>query len=236
MNKDENIYESGEYLKNNPSWDLEDSEWKANEVIKVLKKNQIQAKNIVEVGCGAGGILSQLQMVMTDVKYCGYDISKNLKHFWEKYKNQRIEFFNEDFLKANTKQFDVLLLLDVIEHVPDPIFFLKELRGRSSFYILHIPLDLSSISVAREKPLLNVRSKVGHLHYFTKGLAFALINECGYKIIDWHYTGVSILSKQNSWKTRIAAWPRRILFSINRDFGVRLLGGDTLMVLMKIEN
>ena len=34
-------------------------------------------------------------------------------------------------------------------------------------------------------------------------------------------------------KTRFAAIPRRIAYAVNKDIGVRLLGGETLLVLAK---
>lgn len=74
----EKIYteENGEYLKYHPIWHIEDSPWKAEQVIKMLKRNPIEPKSIAEVGCGAGEILNQLYQSMTDdVNFTGYDIS-----------------------------------------------------------------------------------------------------------------------------------------------------------------
>ena len=76
-------YESGEYLSKNPTWDIEDSAWKANEVLKILKKNNLAPKNLVEVGCGAGGILASLQDARPDIEYSGYEIASSAETFWE---------------------------------------------------------------------------------------------------------------------------------------------------------
>lgn len=226
-------YESGAYLASNPSWDEEDSEWKARQVKKIMEKNSLAPKSIVEVGCGAGGVLASLHEVFPDIVYSGFDIAPDVSRFWEKHAARGINFFIKDFLDQTTDHFDVLLLLDVFEHVPDPFLFLAGLQGRADHYIFHIPLDLSAISVARESPLLVVRKKVGHIHYYTKGLAMSLLEECGYQIVDWSYTGAAFTAPQHTWKSRLASIPRRLLFALNRDLGVRILGGDTLMVLAK---
>lgn len=226
-------YESGDYLSQNPTWDEEDSEWKADQVLKVFKKNRLVPKSVVEVGCGAGGILASLRETLPQVEYSGFEIAPDAAKFWEKHAAKNIRFSVSDFLRAKTEHFDVLLLLDVIEHVPNPFEFLSALRGRADYYVLHIPLDLSAVSVLREEPLLKVRRKVGHIHYFTKGLALSLVEECGYQVIDWAYTGAAFSAPQSGWKARLASLPRRLAFGINRDAGVRLLGGDTLMVLAK---
>ena len=56
-----NIYLSGEYTKNNTSYHVEDSKFKWNNFEKIITKNKVNFKsfkNIVEVGCGAGQIIS----------------------------------------------------------------------------------------------------------------------------------------------------------------------------------
>lgn len=233
MSKPYESYESGDYLANNPTWDEEDSEWKAKQVLKIFNRNHLVPKSIVEVGCGAGGALASLNKTLPEVQYSGFEIAPDARRFWEKHKSKNINFLVEDFLQAKTPHFDVLLLLDVIEHVPNPFEFLSALQGRADYYVFHIPLDLSAISVLRESPLLYVRQKVGHIHYFTKGLALSLLEECGYQLIDWSYTGASFTSPQTTWKGFFAKLPRWLVFGLNRDFGVRLLGGDTLIVLAK---
>lgn len=226
-------YESGDYLAKNPTWDEEDSAWKACQVLKTFERNHLAPRSIVEVGCGAGGILASLHDAMPNICYAGFEIAPDASKFWEKHASKNITFSIGDFLEEKTNHFDALLLLDVIEHIPNPFDFLSALHGRADHYVFHIPLDLSAISVLRETPLLNVRQKVGHIHYFTKGLALSLIEECGYEVIDWSYTAASFTVPQTTWKGRFARLPRMLAFCINRDIGVRLLGGDTLMVLAK---
>ena len=53
------------------SWDQEDSEWKALQVSKFLKKNDISPKSIVEIGCGAGTILGYLHDDQPSIYYRG---------------------------------------------------------------------------------------------------------------------------------------------------------------------
>jgi SAM-dependent methyltransferase len=197
-------YKSGEYLAKNPTWDIEDSAWKAGQVRKILARNSISPSSIVEVGCGAGGILASLHDESPDIRYVGFEIAPDASRFWGKYKEKNISFVIDDFLTADTPHFEVLLLLDVVEHVPDPFAFLRALRGRADYFVFHFPLDLSAVSVLREKPLLNVREKVGHIHYFTKGLALSLIYESGFEVLNWNYTGAAFSAPQLTWKSRLA--------------------------------
>jgi hypothetical protein len=61
-------------------------------------------------------------------------------------------------LKRDSLNCEVLMMLDVIEHLADPHDFLSKLHGKAKYYVFHIPLDLSAVSVFRETPLLYVRN------------------------------------------------------------------------------
>jgi len=78
-----------------------------------------------------------------------------------------------------------------------------------------------------------VRTKVGHIHYFTKRLALALLEDCGYDMLKWCYTGAAFTSPQRTWKLKLASLPRRLAYSMSKDWGVRFLGGETLMVVAR---
>ena len=109
--------------------------------------------------------------------------------------------------------------------------FLESSKAHAKRFVFHIPLDLSALGVLRKHPLLETRAKVGHLHFYTKDLALQTLKECGYRIVDWRYTGASLNVPHRAIKTRLASIPRRVAYSVNRDWGVRLLGGETLIVL-----
>lgn len=224
-------YLGTDYLQRNPSWDSEDSPWKAEKVRDILCANRITPHSIVDVGCGAGLVLAELQRSYPEARLAGFDIAPDAERFWAAPRNGGIELTVGDFTAMHSDSFDVLLALDVLEHLQDPFAFLARIRGRAKHYVFHFPLDLSAISVLREAPLLHVRHKVGHIHYYTRNLALALLDECGYHVIDAPYTGAAFTTPQRSLKTWLASLPRRLARMVDPDWGVRLLGGETLMVL-----
>ena len=228
-----NIYleENGEYLKKNPTWHVEDSPWKAKQILKMLSRNSINPKTVAEIGCGAGEILNQLHLSMpNDVCFTGYDISSDAISLAEKRTKERLEFKLENLLETNTN-FDLLLMIDVFEHVDDYLGFLKLCKNKAKNTIFHIPLDLSAQAVLRNK-LINSRNSVGHLHYFMKETALSTLTDSGYDIVDFFYTPGLDLPKQ-TLKSKIALLPRKILFNINQDIAVKTLGGYSLLVLAK---
>jgi SAM-dependent methyltransferase len=234
MSKTESRYFDSSYLAENPDWDRQDAPWKAHQVLSMLSENQLKPQSICEIGCGSGDILVHLLESLPSVKMTGFDISPQVVSFWEQHKEvSGVEFHLGDFHKINNSRYDLLLMLDVFEHVPDPFSFLENSRPCSDYFIFHIPLDLSASSVARGTTLLKSRNQVGHLHYYTKDLALATLEDTGYEIINWRYTGAYLNAPNRTLKTQLASIPRRLLFAFNKDLGVRLLGGETLIVLAK---
>ncbi len=226
-------YLNGEYAERNPDWDSLDSPWKADRVAEILVCHGINPASIAEIGCGAGGVLAALRPRFPQADMAGFDIAPELISLWPAHEDARIRFTLGDFLSMNQQPFELLLVLDVLEHLGDPFSFLERLKGHGEWVIFHFPLDLSAITVLRESPLLHVREKVGHIHYFTRGLALALLEECGYEVIDARYTGAAFNAPGRTLRTRLAALLRWLVNAVNRDIGVRLLGGETLMVLAR---
>ena len=228
--KIESRYLDGSYLELNPEWDRLDAEWKAKLVEKILKRNGVAPKSIVEVGCGSGDILRHLRVFFNETKLVGYDVSPQAQAFWND-DSEGIDFYLGDFHKQNMSSYDVLVMADVFEHVRDPFSFLEESRRHAKYFVFHIPLDLSAQSVARGKPLLNVRRTVGHLNSYTKDLALETLSDCGFRIIESSYTGASMNMPNRSLLTKFAQIPRSLFSLIDKDYSVRVFGGETLIVL-----
>lgn len=227
----ENRYVNGNYLAANPDWDSADAPWKASLVAAILNKHAVAPASIADVGCGSGDVLANLRLLFPSAALTGFDVSPQLDKFWSKHRDIRFE--RSDFLETR-ERFDVLMMLDVFEHVRDPFTFLEKARGVAKNFVFHIPLDLSALSVARGVPLMRQREGVGHLHFYTKDLALKTLTECGYVTLDWQYTNAyATLATHRTWKTLLAALPRQLVAAFSKDFAVRLLGGETLIVLAR---
>jgi 2-polyprenyl-3-methyl-5-hydroxy-6-metoxy-1,4-benzoquinol methylase len=227
----DSIYQTGEYVEKNPTYHVEDSSWKAEQIVRMMKKNQLQPRTVCEVGCGAGEILRQLQTQLpADTQFFGYEISPQAFALCEPRANERLQFKCEDLLTSNTPNFDLLLCIDVFEHVPDYLSFLRDVRSKARYKMFHIPLDMSAQWVMRGRPILRERDQAGHLHYFMKDTALATLRDTGYKVLDTAYTAGAI-DHPRSLKAKMASWPRRLLAKVNEDFVARVLGGYALLVL-----
>jgi cyclopropane fatty-acyl-phospholipid synthase-like methyltransferase len=198
----------------------------------MLRKNHISPRTICDVGCGSGEVLKQLQENLdNDCVFLGYDVSPQAFELAKGRANEKLQFKLADFLEEQTN-FDLILVLDVIEHLEDYFGFLRRLRARSHYTIFHIPLDLSVQTVFRKKALLKRRELYAHLHYFTKETALRTLGDTGYEVLDYFYTPRSIDFGSEPGE-KLLKLPRQVSFAIDRDFAARLLGGFSLLVLAR---
>jgi hypothetical protein len=227
----EEIYTSGEYLEKNPTWHVEESPWKAKQIMRMMAQGGIVPKTICEVGCGAGEVLKQLQEKMDPTcSYWGYEISPQAFELCKTRANERLHFKLADIRQEEDTFFDLILIMDVIEHLEDYFSFLRDIKSNSQYKIIHLPLDLSVQSLLRPNGLLDVRRAYGHIHYFTKNIALETLKDVGYKVLDYFYAPRSIGLANNIAK-KLLVPPRVLVFSIHKDLAVRILGGYSLLVL-----
>ncbi len=229
----EELYISGEYLEKNPTWHVEESPWKATQIMRMLAQNRLAPATICEVGCGAGEVLKQLQGKMDSTcSFLGYDISPQAIELTKSRANERLHFKLADLRQEQDAYFDLMLIMDVVEHLEDYFSFLRDLKAKSQYKIIHLPLDLSVQSLLRPNGLLSNRRAYGHIHYFTKDIALEMLKDAGYEVVDYFYAPRSIGLANNLVK-KLLILPRVLFFSLRKDLAVRVLGGYSLLVLAK---
>lgn len=226
------LYRSGEYLRVHPTWHAEDSAWKAEQIARILRANGIQPRSMCDIGCGAGEVLRGLSgYVDGSCALHGFDVSPQAVALARDTVGPKAEIRLIDSIDDVDCFCDVMLLIDVIEHVEDYYGYLRGLKPKSTYKVLHIPLDLSVQSVLRSGPILGNRRTAGHIHYFTKELALEVLTDTGYTVIDMRYTAGAVELPARTWNIQVARLPRRLLASLNQDIAARLLGGFSLLVL-----
>ena len=144
---------------------------------------------------------------------------------------ENINFYFKDLLSEDSI-YDVVLCIDVFEHVENYIGFLQRLKKNGKYKIFHIPLDLS-ISALLRRSLLRARKSVGHLHYFTPDTALATLIDCGHEIVDVMFTPSFAAVPPKTFKEKLAKNPRALLYTISPRLMSTLIGGASLMVLTK---
>ena len=224
-------YKDGSYLERNPTWHVEESPFKVKYISQLMRRNSLAVHSVCEAGCGVGEVLRLLQLEMpADTEFTGFDISPQAHQLSEARTNPHLHFKLADITREAKLSFDLLLMLDVIEHIEDYFSFLRAVRTTARYKILHFPLDLSVQAVARRDGLLKRRRDHDHIHYFSKETALATLQDTGYKPLDYFYLPRSNEIGPNLIQ-KLFRVPRSFLFAFHRDFAVRFLGGYSLMIL-----
>jgi SAM-dependent methyltransferase len=226
------IYSNGTYLRNNPSWHAGDAAWKAGHVLRMLERHKLRPASVVEIGCGSGEMVRELARGVPGAKFVGCEISPDAFRICGAKAGQRTEFRLGPGLD-DPERFDLALAIDVFEHVEDCFAFLRAMRAKGEHKIYHIPLDLSALAVARPAKLMALRRQVGHIHYFTKDTALALLEETGHRVVDHFYTSGATELDPQGWKPRLMRGPRNALYKLAPDAAARILGGYSLLVLAR---
>ena len=225
------IYKDGTYAAANPGCGEENTIWKAGQILRMINQAGLKPQTVCEIGCGSGGILVEMQRHLPAVQFTGVEPMPEAFKNCSAKTREGVSFLHCTADELNTT-YDLVLLLDVFEHVEDFMGFLRSIRHLGRQFIFHIPLDMTAQMVLRDEPIMRVRQAVGHLHYFSKNTALATLRETGFEIESWFYSDL----RGNAYaplKTRLMRWPRRILMGLAPDFSVRLLGGTPLTVLAR---
>jgi cyclopropane fatty-acyl-phospholipid synthase-like methyltransferase len=225
-------YRQDDYAVENPEWHEEDAPWKAAHIRTILERNHIQWRTLADIGCGTGAILGVLSKHYPQSRMEGFEVSPYAHDLSRKRVSENLSFSMENAFQCG-KQFDVVMAIDVVEHVENPFEFLRAMRTMSRWQVIHIPLDMNALAVGRGWVLPEARRSLGHIHYFSRDSALSMIAESGLETIDSFYTAWAIDQSYKTWKKRLAAWPRRLAFRAAPDATVRLVGGWSLMVLSR---
>jgi 2-polyprenyl-3-methyl-5-hydroxy-6-metoxy-1,4-benzoquinol methylase len=154
--------------------------WSIKKINDIIDKTNIQDFCVLDIGCGSGAIgqylkergLSDIHAVETDSK--ARDAVRDI------YKS-----IHEDLTFYQNQKFDLILLLDVLEHLLEPSIFLKkvfEIVKPGGVVLISLP-NVAHWSVRfsllfgnfnyTERGILDRT----HLHFFTRKTALALVNK-----------------------------------------------------------
>jgi len=247
MSSNAKFYSTDEYYRRNPSLHEEDSPWKIQCIMPLValfvKLNNSRSIRVLDVGGGAGIILKVIseklrQDYRVSVTKYALDLSP-LMLARQKQTNPDIQaVYNVDLCenRLDNKFFDLVLMVDVVEHVLDSDKALNEVGRIGKFAVFNIPLEKNVVeflwNVISNGDLRRRRiASVGHLHIYTYSSALRQIKkECG-DPVDYY------LTDPKPWpfdlKNRIRDLHVVRTFKLSPKISALLFGASSLMVLVK---
>jgi len=152
----------------------------------IEKIRDLGQKRILDIGCGPGFVSGKIQDLGFDVT--GLDKSEPLPNKIKKFIPHDLE---EGTLPVNVDDFDIIMMLDVIEHLSEPEEFLLNLRNtseNSKFKLLLSTPNVAFFSIRWNLLFgrFNYSSRgildITHKRLFTKTSLQRLFSDCGYVI------------------------------------------------------
>ncbi|WP_261556527.1 class I SAM-dependent methyltransferase [Frankia tisae] len=225
------MYQDGTYLSRHPDWHDGDGAWKATQIARLLARNSLYPQSVCDVGCGTGRVLTELATHLPGaIRLLGVDTSPAVLEIARERVRDRVCLTTVDAMDPQ-ERFDLLLMIDVFEHVEDYLGFLRAFCDRATRFVFHVPLDMTVQTVGRMGPIMRARRNVGHLHYFSRETALATLQDAGYRVLDEAYTPGGLELPGRGRGQRVARLPRSALYRARPHLAARLLGGFSLLVL-----
>jgi SAM-dependent methyltransferase len=154
---------------------------------------------VLELGCGAGRFLRAVQRARPALEVCGADVSvRALARAAELAPGTDLRRVAGPSapLPARDREFDAVLALDVLEHVPDPERFLAEIArvlAPGGVFHLHVPCEGDPLSLWRWLPGQRGPDAwkfrlAGHVQRFRRRALLASIERAGFTIERVRYS------------------------------------------------
>ena len=160
--------------------------WKTEQLVKLVPAHLV-FNNILEIGCAIGILLNNIAEHFSIKNIFGLDISsENIKVARDLYPDGTffqgtIDDLSTIFRNKAFTKFDLVILSDIIEHVPDDLRFLSTVKEISSYVLINLPLEKCYKNRNRK---YGMEDPSGHLRCYDEKEALSLINKAGLNIIN----------------------------------------------------
>ena len=223
----ENMYSSGTYIRNNPTLDAEDMPWKISKILPIvdifLRQTSATKVKILDVGGGAGLYLKEISDHLRAKKIAADKYALDLSG-----EMLRIQRENNPDMKGivecsieqtpfKDKEFDLVLVIDVLEHIPNVAAALKEIRRISGHVIYKVPLEnnlyYNILNIMKRGGLRrDIFQKVGHVHFFSPGKLKKQLS-CTGEMVCCNYTNVFEWCLSEDYH-RGTNWKEKMVFTL----------------------
>ncbi len=184
---------------------------------------QHKPKRILDIGCGPGFVARRCEQLGASVT--GLDMQKPLPDTMSEFHKIKLE---TDPIPVDPFDYDMVLMLDIIEHLQNPEAFLTALRNQSTslragdkaplivlstpniaFIAVRLSLLLGRFNYA-ERGILDIT----HKRLFTKSSLVRMLRDCGYVIDRIIPIGVPFVPVIPGTGSRLLSWISQLLATL----------------------
>lgn len=159
------------------------------ELISRIPWNDTQNRIALEVGCGSGYSTKELiEMLPRNVRLIASDYEEENVADAKKHLNNSIEIVQEDVysLKKDSKSIDLIFLLEVMEHLENPVKAIEELKrvGRD-YLIVGVPNEplWRFMNMVRFKYWGDLGNTPGHIQHWSSKMFIQFLKEQDLEVV-----------------------------------------------------
>lgn len=224
------------YIYDGREWSYEEMKQRLNPGKKVPSRRKaclqmVEGDVVLDVGCGEGGFAYHIaprvsRVVAIDVLETSIEIARDF------YSLPNIDFIAGDLfqIKFPNSSFDCVLFLETIEHVENPVLFLKEfhrLLKPGGFLIISTPNALHYANIIYNLYLYfsrltrimvtnineeehNTGTQLDHIYNWDFTTLYRLLNRSGFTYVDHAFTGFgSVFANIKGMTLRFPFWTKQ---------------------------
>jgi SAM-dependent methyltransferase len=177
------MYEDGTYLARHPRLHAEDSAWKTCRIMPLVDRfvdlHRRPAVTLLDVGGGAGLVLAAVAARVRGRSgiapaQWALDVSRSMLDVQRQNNPELTRVWHEDICDCSIadKAVDLVLAIDVLEHIPEADRALAALARIARYAILKVPLERNVYgtvynAVKGGAPRRRAAQAIGHVHVFS---------------------------------------------------------------------
>lgn len=149
---------------------------------------RVAPATVLDLGCGEGYVLAELVHARLDAKLTGIDLSAPAVANARARLGNNVEIEHGDArtLADDGRRFDVVMMLEVLEHIPNPAFILPVLETLSNRYVLlSVPNEpfFRGLNFLRGKNLTRWGNDIDHVNHWGRR-SFRRFVETQFRVLE----------------------------------------------------
>ncbi len=161
---------------------------KADSIDLLIKRGGIKLVSLLELGCGTGAVIKECARRKMASRFLAIDYSpkavERLRHEAPEIECVAADITDSAFCLQES--FDVVVLSHVLEHLENPVAFLRTIKDHLRFRHLIIEVPLENLLLLRVKARIVDRATnpAGHVQFFTSKSFKRLLTDAGLTVND----------------------------------------------------
>jgi len=160
---------------------------RADNIHFLLTKHSITAESILDLGCGTGAVITELQRRNIGKRYHGVDYSPEVIAYLTAHSSgiqTQVADLTDDSVSI-PGAFDLAVVIHVLQHLDNPDQFLKNVRNVDfRFLIVEVPLEDLPLNRVMSCIGMHDKNPTGTLQFFNRKSAKELLTRNGFRVIE----------------------------------------------------